>query len=186
MTLTCGLKAGSKQILIVSLNGEPYAEAHTAIFGKNPKFKSVEEFREEEYRGAKRYALKRLSMQAMLSTALSDALRERLVSESVIEKVISECLESGYIDDKEWVDAFVRGQKRKRVGPEMIRMKLVQKGVDPSLMEEEVDESAQIRDLLESRFRNRNLRDYKEKQKVIAALMRKGYHLGAILNEMPK
>jgi len=183
VTLSCALKAGNKEILIVSVDEEPYKEIHTSIFGFNPKFSSLEELAEHEYQGAKRYALKRLAMQGTLSSKLRDLLEERLVSTEVIDKVIEDCQQSGYLNDADWVDAFVRCQKRKRIGPQMIRMKLREKGVKTHV-ELDINERTQIKALLESKYKNRDLKDYKERQKVIASLMRKGYTLSSILEEL--
>lgn len=183
--------------MTVVCDGEPWRDVHMSIFGRRPSLPQgcqtqtqfEEEFRTLECLLAKRYALKRLSTQAMLSTRLSRSLKERLVSENAIEIVIYELRELGLLNDKEWVASFVRVQTSRRVGPRAIAQKLAGKGVRGGNVAEALDgmwdpaeQKKGIRHLLNTRYAKRNLKDPRERQKVIASLARRGFELSEILS----
>jgi regulatory protein len=171
-----------------------WRDLHTSIFGRKPSFPkchSIEEFTELfavfEYSQVKNYALRRLSMQAMLSTALIKALKERLVPERVIEGVIKELVELRFLNDEEWTASFVRIQSSRKMGPRAIAQKLFYKGVKGKELEKALenswgmdDQKSLIMELLQKKYAKRNLEDYKERQKVVAALVRKGFEFPAI------
>jgi regulatory protein len=141
-----------------------------------------------EYQQAKKYALKRLSLQPMLSTTLSRSLKKRLVSEPVIQTIIQECRELGILNDEEWAASFVRGQTNRKTGPRAIAQKLASKGIRGEQLEKALEgawdgekQKGCIESLLKSRYGKRNLADYKERQKVISSLVRKGFDLSIVL-----
>jgi regulatory protein len=191
-----------RELRTILIDGEPWKEIHTTIFGKRSKLpKSIDsmeewhaQFEALEYRQAKNYALWRLSMQSYYSRHLAKLMRERLVSFPIIERVLKECLSSGYLNDEAWLDSFMRVQTR-RYSLRAIAVKLQTKGVPPDVAEELLEkwrnpegEREVIRRLLQTRYRSRDLADYKEKQKVMAALARKGYGfelIQSVLRETP-
>lgn len=185
---------GRPSIMTVVYDGDPWREVHTSIFGRKPSLPqgclSLEQFQEEfsalECQLAKRYALKRISVQAMLSTRLSRSLRDRLVSERAIEHVINDLTELGLLNDKEWTESYVRVQAARKMGPRAIAQKLAAKGMRNCKALEgiwDVDEQKNsIKHLLKTRYSKRNLKDARERQKVIASLARRGFDLSAILS----
>jgi len=185
-----------RSVLTVFCSGEPWREIHTSIFGFKPELpKNVpsqvefeEIFNALEYRQVKAYALRRLSKQAMPSKMLTRALKERLVFEQTIAKIIEEFTELGFLNDKEWSSSFVRVQSSKKMGPRAIAQKLAAKGIKGEALEEALEGSWEpdhqkslLLNLLNTRYANRNFSDFKEKNKVVAALMRKGFELPIIL-----
>lgn len=186
-------KEGSDDTLTLLINDEPWRDIHAKLFGRKPKFATyptLEEFENAfsdlEYQRAKVYAIRRLSFKSQNSSELREALKSRLVSQGNIHRIIQEFVEQGYLNDEEWAKSFIRLQLAKKVGIKVIRMKLHHKGISPSLIEKSLKEcdhnpEEQIQKLLQSRYKNRNLKDYREKQKVIAALVRKGYELSEII-----
>jgi SOS response regulatory protein OraA/RecX len=124
-------------VLIILCDEIPWREVHTSIFGRQlelPKQCSSweewqEKFNDWEFKQAKSYALKRLSMQAMLSSRLAAMLKERFISHETAEKVVEELVQLGFINDAEWTASFVRTQKTRKVGPRAIAQKLAKKGV---------------------------------------------------------
>lgn len=198
MQITLKPHPSGQSRFILYLDGEPWRDLHTAIFGRKPQLpefaRSLEEFKEHfaelEYQLAKKYAFKRLARQPMLSVALSRAMKERLISEQVIEKVIQESLSLGFLNDSEWTSSFVRGRSG-RYGPRSIAQKLASKGIRGEELEEalkgEWDREKQkkcVTHLLQTRYGKRNLSVYKEKQKVIASLIRKGFDLSIIIDSL--
>jgi regulatory protein len=84
----------------------------------------------------------------------------------------------GVIDDEAWVASFVRSQS-KRCGLRIIQQKLRAKGISADTSSFAGDspaaENEAILHLLNTRYRKKDLSQTKEKQKVIASLMRKGF-----------
>ncbi len=183
------LKQKTEHRLTITLDDEPWREIHTAVFGKNPSFPQCDtkgeweaRFKELEFRAGYSYACKRLGLKAFLKTDLKAALNERLISDETIRKVLLECERHGYLNDHDWVFSYVESCKRRNVGPRMIEQKLRLKGAPEKLIEEALrvlddddKRREQIHTLLTTRYRNRDLTQYLEREKVIAALVRKGY-----------
>lgn len=190
-------KSGFRGILTICVEGEEWKDVHSTIFGRNPELSSSgistmaeleNKFQKEEYRLAKFYALKRLALKSQPSTELIKSFQERLVSDAVIQQVVSDCRRLGYLNDKEWMDAFVRGQIARKIGPQAIVRKMISRGISHDTAEEIVagldsgdSQQERILALLNTRFSKRNLTDPKERQKVVASLCRKGFPLSIIL-----
>src|SRR5207253_3042304 len=106
----------------------------------------------------------------------------RLVSKRTIEKLIADFQNAGYINDSEWIASFVRRYWASGTGPQAIVMKLRAKGIPQEAAESAISlvctddaQKGKIQRLLGTKYRNKNLSDFKEKQKVIASLIRKGF-----------
>jgi regulatory protein len=181
-------KEGNQDRWEILLNGEKWREVHRAIFGRKPTFpplSSEEElqpiFDAFEYRRVKGYVLWRLSSQSYHSEQLAKLLRDRLVQEKTIEHVLQEYLEMGFLDDESWLQSFMRTQQR-RYSLRFILNKLHAKGLSSETIQrlakewKNLEEEHQaIQHLLKTRYRTKDLTQYKSRQKVIAALVRKGY-----------
>lgn len=181
-------KEGNKERWEIFLDGEKWREVHRTIFGKHPSFSKVQSIEEweavfdaMEYQRAKGYVVWRLSSQSYHSEQLVKLLRERLVRAKTIEKVIHDCRQAGYFDDAGWLRNYIASRQKKE-SIRSILQKLKSKGLtDESLegLSEEwmnpEDELQAIQQLLQTRYRSKDLSQFKEKQKVIASLMRKGY-----------
>lgn len=182
-------------ILVITIDEDPWKSIHTSIFGLRPTLPkdciSLEQFAEKfsayEYKQAKYYAIKRLSMLSLPSAKLKRSLKERLVSEEIILRLISELSEAGYINDHEWLASFVRVQSQRKMGPRAIAQKLAVKGMATEEAEELLRESQTeekqriaIKQLLINRYKTRNLNDFNEKRKVVASLIRRGFDFSLV------
>jgi len=116
---------------------------------------------------------------------LREKLREAAYPQSCIDNAIDWAKSRHYVDDERYVDTYLRyhsdGKSRK-----LLMYDLMQKGIDRELIlcmldEIEVDEDAQVRKELLKRGYEQGM-DPKEKQKIIAALARKGYSWETINN----
>lgn len=190
------LKSSRHQISVVTVenkrnhlhllvDGDAYAVVHADIFPKTVRFPIFncldqlrEYFSELEYQQAKKFALKKLSRRSYPSPQLRQLLTERLVSSDNTERIIAMCQKLGYLHDESWETHFIEQQKRKGVGPRLIRDKLRMKGLNTTQVSD--DQQPLIFRLLETRYRLRNLRDAKERNKVIASLIRRGFDLAMI------
>lgn len=136
---------------------------------------------------AKKLAYKRLAMRGFHSSEMRGLLEERGASKQVVNTVVEELLQLGYLNDIEWIKGAIRSYSLRKYGAKAIAYKLSTRGIPkseflPFLAEIQEQQPDQIRRLLQTTYKNRNLSLYREKQKVIAALVRKGYDLNVILS----
>ena len=133
----------------------------------------------------KAYVVRRLALRSFSIVEMKQDLRKKQVSQEIIETVLEEFIQLGYLNEESWLDSFLAGCARKKLGPQAIGQKLYQKGYSQAQIEAIVgrlDPSAGLEQLLATKYRNRDLGDWKERQKVIASLCRKGFGIEEILN----
>lgn len=183
------VKTGSRDRLEIYVDGELWREVHRSIFGRRPRFtqeiatlSQLEElFASLEYAGAKRYVLWRLARSSQSSMALLKSLQERCVSQTVQQNILTYLTKSGFIDDQDYVQRLIAGEKARGRGPAAIRAKLRKKGIPSSMAKagldglNEEDQQLILQRLIQTRYSRRNLEDPKDRQKVIAALVRRGF-----------
>lgn len=195
MKITFGPRESRRNQLIIFIDDEPWKEFHTTILGKKISFpqgnKTLDEltagFQKLEYKGALRHALKRLTQKSQHSSELKKNLERYLVSSETIEAVIEECQRLGLLNDTYVLESLVKSLMAKKMGPRAIVFKLRNKGISQDLAEELVEKyddgdlrKERIVQLLQTRYRRRDLSDFHERDKVIAALMRKGFSFNDI------
>lgn len=183
--------------LAIEVNGDLWREGHVSIIGSRPELPKIcesldeleEIFKTLEYRGAKRYSFRRLTAKSMSSYELLHLLEEKLVSSQTAQRLVEELKQQGYLNDAEWAESFVRQQTSLRKGPRVIAQKLKAKGFDVEqtgdLLEKLQPEESQkeaIQKLLMTRYRSRDLNDRYERDKVVAALARRGFDIGLIIS----
>lgn len=188
MQVTFQPKAGDRDRWEILVNGEKQREVHRTIFGRHPVFPpfSAENdfqslFDSLEYRRVKGYILWRLSTQSYHSEMLIKLLRERLVQSHTIERLIEEMHRMGVLDDEAWLQNFFRVQQ-KRYSLSSILSKLHSKGFSSETLQRLAkerknpeEEIQAILSLLNKRYAKHDFTQYKIRQKVISALVRKGY-----------
>lgn len=181
-------KEGNKDRWEILIEGEKWREVHRTVFGKHPTFPVVQSMEEwpavfdaVEYQRAKGYVVWRLSAQSYHSELLVKLLRDRLVQRKTIDKVMRDCHQAGYFDDENWLKNYIQ-MHQSRYGWRFIATKLKAKGLSVETLEglfeegqDPEEERQAIRHLLETRYRSKDLSQFKEKQKVIGALLRKGF-----------
>lgn len=184
-------KDGRRGLFTLMVDQEPWREIHRTIFGKKPSFpKNIQNITEfeaafaaAEHAGARRYAVWRLSRFSQSAHTLTSALERLLVSEECRQRVIQELIAAGFLNDEEYSKRLVASECARGRGPAAARAKLHRKGIDEDLAAEalqEMDDDTQrasIQRLMTTRYARRNLTDYKERQKVIASLIRRGFSL---------
>lgn len=178
-------KEGRREILSLLLDEEPWREIHTSIFGRQPKFASQEQFLTQEPARVKLYITRKLTNRAYTSFELRKLLKEKLVPSSVIDCVLPEF--QYYVDDAAWLENFITSQLHKKSGPKAISMKLKVKGIPEHAYTELLRQLAapenqqeQIMTLLATRYKKLDLSQYKDKQKAVGALMRRGFDFEVI------
>lgn len=120
-------------------------------------------------------------------------LKKGYYPEALIEDGIAFLKKYSYVDDRRYVENYIetyRGKKSMRVLEQSLLKKGIAKDFLQYVMEdmgdvlEEVDETELIRALLEKKHYHAETADYKEKNRVISYLMRKGFQLEDILRCM--
>ena len=181
-------KEGNRDRWDILINGEKWREVHRAIFGRKPTLPSLSDekdlqasFDVLEYRRVKGYVLWRLSTQSYHSEQLAKLLRERLVQGHTIQRVLQDYQEMGVLDDEAWLQSFMCLQQ-KRYSLRFILTKLRAKGLSSETLQRLAkewknpeEELQAIQHLLKTRYRSKDLTQYSNRQKVMAALARKGY-----------
>lgn len=137
--------------------------------------------RERSYPFALERAVSLLAVRARTERELRDALRECAYSEAVIERVIARMDEAGYIDDADFANQWAVSRTGKGLGARRIAMELRQKGVDAEHIEQalsQIDDEERMESAVhaaQKAARGKNLTLPADRQKVFAALMRRGY-----------
>lgn len=137
--------------------------------------------RERSYPFALERAVSLLAVRARTERELRDALHQCAYSEAVIDRVISRMNEAGYIDDADFASQWAASRTGKGLGTRRIVMELRQKGVDAEQIEQalgQIDEKERMESALraaQKAARGRELSSPADRQKVFAALMRRGY-----------
>lgn len=167
----------------LTVNDQEYL-VHPDIFGKKPltHFSKEEPFSEVEYRLARRFALLKLSRRSYLSAEIEKLLNEKTVTKTTIGKVIEKLTSEGYLNDNDWIQACVEGEKRRGKGPGAIKQKLQFKGVEKESAQLAVshvctkeEQKSSICKLMEKKLSGDKWKDKKEREKFIASMMRKGF-----------
>lgn len=136
---------------------------------------------ERSYPYALDKAISLLACRARTEKEIVDALRQNAYPEQTIARVMARLHEEGYVNDAAFAEQWVNARAVKGMGARRIRQELRLKGVS----QEEIDNalnSTDENDLLETAVkmaekaaRGKTLSDSSDRQKMIAALVRRGY-----------
>ena len=152
--------------------------------------------RQRSYGFAMDKAVVLLSMRARTEKEIVDALRQNAYPEETIARVMQRLIEAGYINDSDYAAQFSASRLTRGLGSRRIRMELRKKGVDTEIIEETL-ETLDDDELLNGAIKTakkaahgKNLDDRTDRQKILAALARRGYDyetaksaLEAVINE---
>lgn len=177
------------RVFIVLLDGEIQTNVHASIVGK--RFNPPEEFlNEAEFvawlnthlaANSRRYVLWRLSKTPMSVSKLRKMLKEKWVPEEISKELVVNFIRLGILNDEAYAQQLMRRKKRALCGSQAIRLACRQQGLDPELASTpytQEEEHAAI--LTFARKKGHPASTPKEKQKIIAALMRRGFSYSSI------
>ena len=137
--------------------------------------------RERAYPFAMEKAVALLASRARTEREIADAMRKNAYPEQTVARVMARLHEAGYLDDGDFAEQWASSRASKGLGARRIRMELRLKGVDPDTIESalsSVDEEDQMDGALKAAqkaARGKELSQPAERQKVLAALARRGY-----------
>ena len=137
--------------------------------------------RERSYSFALEKAVTLLAARARSEKEIVDCLRKNAYPEVTIAKVMARLQESGYINDADFAAQWTMARTSRGVGSRRIRMELRQKGINVSEIDQALD-SIDEEEMLNSALKvaqkaanGKNIADPADRQKVLAALARRGY-----------
>ncbi len=184
------------KIMVIYIDEEPWHEFDSSFFPKHFSFpehlSTIEDLEEfyfrTEFQSGNRLIIAKLAVRNYYSGELKKLLKEKGVSDKTIARIIKNCKEDGYLDDEAWIAGFVNRERRNKNGPALTRLKLKRIGIPEHLIEnalapvqeDEVQEEG-VRKILQTKYSSRNLKDIKEKNKVVAGLMRKGFDFDIVI-----
>ncbi len=135
----------------------------------------------EELQAAKQWAARRLAMKSYRS----EELRAKMLAkfpEEVVELVIAQFTQFGYLNDEEWLKSQIRQQKSRNKGVKAILFYLLGKGIAreaaEKALQQEVSEEEQevaLGQWIHKKSRQYDPKDRKARDKLIASLLRKGF-----------
>ncbi len=137
--------------------------------------------RERSYSFALEKAVALLAARARSEKEIVDCLRKNAYPEVTIAKVMARLQESGYINDADFAAQWTMARTSRGVGSRRIRMELRQKGIDVSEIDQaldSIDEEEMLNSALkmaQKAAKGKNIADPADRQKVLAALARRGY-----------
>ena len=126
-------------------------------------------------------AVSLLAVRARTEHEIAEALGKCAYPEADIARVMARLLEAGYLSDSDFAQSWASSRASKGLGTMRIRMELRRKGVEQVAIDAAV--SSMDRDALlsgaqkaaQKAARGRDLSKNAERQKVLAALARRGY-----------
>ena len=133
------------------------------------------------YAYAMEKAVSYLAPRARTEKELVDVLRKNAYSEKTIAKVIAYLIEAGYMNDASFAQQWASARVNKGLGSRRIRMELRQKGIGQAEIDEaiaDLDENEMICGAIkaaEKAAKGKNLSSPADRQKILAALARRGY-----------
>lgn len=140
-------------------------------------------------------ALRYLSRRAHSRKELFDKLRNKGHRTDLIDHILDELRDRGYIDDKAFARMFTDEEIRlKSSGPLLIRSKLMQRGIHAEIIEQTVfdlysmeDQLTNCRKLAEKKYRtDLSAIDEKQRTGLISYLKTKGFHWEHISAAIPE
>lgn len=171
----------------VNIDGEPW-RAMAAILFKGggsslaASYSSLQvwtsTWNEWEAKRLKSYAYYKLSRKRYFADELRKDLLNLGFLEELVDMTLQEITNFGYLNDEDGMESLVQRGIRMGKGPQWIKYKLHEKGVDlPENLEE----------LYPVELRKANIlallnKSKKEKQKAIASLVRKGFSINEVLS----
>ena len=136
---------------------------------------------ERSYPFAMEKAVALLAMRPRTQQEIADALRKNAYPARTIARVMARLDEAGYINDTNFAEQWAASRTGKGMGARRIRMELRRKGVDGDAIDEalsSIDEDEMLSGALKAARKaasRKDISDPKDRQKVLAALARRGY-----------
>jgi len=132
------------------------------------------------------FALKVLGMRALTVSELREKLRRRAQEPADVAGVLDKLREYGYLNDDQFAESFATARRenqgfgKRRVLQDLKQRKVASKVAEQAVAQtfEGVDETVMIEQFLARKFRGKNLKEYLQEQKHLAAAFRRLQYAG--------
>ncbi|MBQ7887774.1 MAG: regulatory protein RecX [Clostridia bacterium] len=137
--------------------------------------------KERSYPFALEKSVALLASRARTEKEIVDCLRKNAYPEAAIAKVMARLHEAGYINDADFAAQWTAARASKGLGSRRIRMELRQKGVDQTQIDQALsamDDNDMMSGAIKAAqkaARGKDLSSPADRQKILAALARRGY-----------
>lgn len=137
--------------------------------------------RDRAFSFAMEKAVSLLASRSRTEKEIIDALRRNAYPESAVARVMQRLSEAGYVDDKDFAQQWASSRTTKGMGVRRIRAELKMKGISQAEIDEvleKLDSDEMISGAVkvaQKASRGKNLSSPIDRQKVMAALARRGY-----------
>jgi len=142
----------------------------------------MEASKKSSYKKALNYALNLLSKSSKTKQELIKKLTEKEYKEDTIAAIIAKITDLGYINDKQYIEDFIRNKADTSQGlnKRTLQNKLMLKGVDKDLIQQSLDNSCideyqNAIQVAEKKLRNLKGNEREKKSKLYAFLIGKGF-----------
>lgn len=136
---------------------------------------------ERAYPFAMEKAIALLASRSRTEKEIEESLKRNAYPEKAIARVMARLIDAGYLDDADFAANWAASRTGKGIGPRRIRMELRQKGVSLKEIDDAVSSintddalNGAIR-IAEKASRGKDLSSPADRQKIIAALARRGF-----------
>ncbi len=147
-----------------------------------PSLEAIKKWvRETEWKLVRMTAYRLIAMRQYPSSTLQKKFQQKRFSREVIDRIIEELKKNGYLKDDEFIENEILREFRRGYGPRYIELKLRSKNLNGEKVRELITNQMQterIRQLIPKLALRSN------RQKIIAALQRRGFDLEIILKEV--
>lgn len=151
----------------------------------------------DEMRKAYNQAVEYLGYKMRTKKEVYEHLSNKNVSEQIVLEVLQYLIDQKYIDDEEYVKAYVRTQiNTSKKGPLMIKKELQEKGITDSMIEEALtqytnEQQIDVAYKIAEKYltKSENISFLQMKQKIEQSLLRKGFPfsiINIVLDMLPK
>lgn len=141
-------------------------------------------------------ALRFLGYRMRSCAEMKQRLTEKNYPKNIIEETVNKLLRIGYLNDKEFAEAFAHDKVRsKKIGPVTLRMELIPHKIDSDILEnviKQVYERYPISDLIKQLLNKKKIQfgmklELKTKKRIQDLLIRKGFswnEISAVFTEL--
>lgn len=148
---------------------------------------------QKEKQNVKNYGLSLLRIKGYSVHEMRCKMLKKKFSKEDVEEVIEDFLKRGYLCDLAWTESFVRCQIGKSYGLRLIEQKLKLKGVECDLIEKVLEPYRNhetiienIHGLLTKRYQSFDLKNFQERRKVAASLVRRGFSFQEVADALSR
>lgn len=195
MVIEWQIKIEDPRFVIVTVNNETWREVYKSLFirrlKKLARSQSIEEletaFAKLEHEVSRNHVLRLLSSRAYTVHEIRSKLQGKRISSSAMEHAISYCKEMGYLNDVSLTESLIAQLRRRGKGGRYIQNTLKKRlGYVPNFPKDETAELETLKSAIEKFCRSRDLKDPKERNRLIRRLLGSGFALEAIFEQLNK